>query len=96
MNNSPDQKREKTDEGVIPKAKQIAAAAQETLQEAPDRAREQVQRFPLAAVGIAFGAGIALGALGWALLAPRPPTLSERVGGLTDKKRLRKLLARFR
>jgi hypothetical protein len=92
MNNAPETKHE----GVVPKVKQLASAASETLQEAPDRAREQVQKFPLATVGIAFGVGVALGAVGWALLGPRPRSLGDRVGELTDRKRLRKLLARFR
>jgi hypothetical protein len=92
MNNAPEAKHE----GVLPKARQIATAASETLHEVPDKAREQVQKFPLATVGIAFGAGVVLGALGWAMLGPRPATFGDRIGEFADRKRLRKLLARFR
>ncbi|MBK7861104.1 MAG: hypothetical protein IPJ65_21340 [Archangiaceae bacterium] len=99
MNDTADQK----SAGVAPRAKQLASAASEKLHEANEAARSQVQKYPLATVGIAFGVGLALGAVGWALLAPRPPTLrdrfddlGERFEELTDKKNFRKLLARFR
>jgi len=70
---------------------QLVAAAGDKLEHAPDAARKQVRRYPLATVGIAFGAGVALGIAGWALFAPRPPTFRERF----DARRLRRLLDRL-
>mgnify|MGYP001222472700 CR=1 FL=1 len=90
--------------GTQDSPKPIAKAA-----EAVDRAKEQlgqvagateakVKEFPLAAVGLAFGAGVLLGAVGYALLHREPPTLRERLEERLDDaqagKKLQKLLDR--
>ena len=59
-------------EAVMARAKQIANQAGEKLEAAPDAARERVREYPLATVGVAFGVGVLVGAMGWALLQPRP------------------------
>ena len=88
MNNGT-QGRHESAAAMIPK---MIASAGEKLEKAPEAARKEVRRYPLATAGIAFAAGIAVGIAGWVLFAPRPPTFRERIG---DTKKLRKLLDRI-
>jgi hypothetical protein len=82
-------------EAVMARAKQLANQAGEKLEAAPDAARDRVREYPLATVGVAFGVGVLVGAMGWALLQPRPATLRSRIAGglprIPSKKKLRKM-----
>jgi hypothetical protein len=54
--------------------------AQDQVVRAATGTGKAVRKYPMAAAGIALGAGVAIGALGYRLLAPkRPKTLFERL-----------------
>ena len=54
--------------------------AQDGVARAATGTGKAVRKYPLAAAGIALGAGVAIGALGYRMLAPkRPKTLFERL-----------------
>lgn len=56
-------------------------AVQSTAGHASTRAKHAVRQYPLMAVGLALGTGLALGIAGTKVLGPRrPPSLWERVG----------------
>ncbi len=86
--------------GTQESSKPIAAAteaintAKEQLSNAADVTEAKVREFPLAAVGLAFGAGVVAGAVGYALLR-REQTWRDRIEDADVGRRLSKLLHRF-
>jgi hypothetical protein len=54
-----------------------------------------VRKYPLAAVGVALGCGVALGALVTGLAMPRPKTFTERLGEYEIAKKAMKLFGRL-
>ncbi|MBL8953361.1 MAG: hypothetical protein JNK82_21485 [Myxococcaceae bacterium] len=66
----------------------------EKLGKAAELTETKVREFPLAAVGLAFGAGVVLGAVGYALLRPEP-TLRERIEDSEVSRKLTKLLGKY-
>jgi hypothetical protein len=67
-------------------AKDLGARAVEAAGEGFDKAQamteKTVRKYPLAAVGVAIGSGVALGVWGYRLLNPPKPTLTQRIGDL--------------
>ncbi len=67
-------------------AKDLGARAVEAAGEGLDRAQimteRTVRKYPLAAVGVAIGSGVALGVLGYRMLNPPKPTLTQRIGDM--------------
>ena len=70
-------------DAVIGAAKELgtkaASIAGAQIGKVADLTETQVRAYPLAAVGIALGSGMALGVLGTILFTPRPPTTMERI-----------------
>jgi ElaB/YqjD/DUF883 family membrane-anchored ribosome-binding protein len=63
-------------------ARQFGRSAGQGITKVADATEDTVRKYPLAAMGIAMGAGVAIGALTVGLLMPRPKTLSQRIGEL--------------
>ena len=63
-------------------ARQFGRSAGAGITKAADATEDTVRKYPLAAVGIAMGAGVCVGALTVGLLMPRPKTLTQRIGEL--------------
>jgi ElaB/YqjD/DUF883 family membrane-anchored ribosome-binding protein len=59
-----------------------ATAAGQGITKVADATEDTVRKYPLAAVGIALGTGIALGALVTGLAMPRRKSLADRIGEL--------------
>jgi len=78
----------------IAKAAEAVNAAKEQLTHAAEATEAKVREFPIAAVGIAFGAGVVVGAVGYALLR-RETTWRDRLEDADVGRRLSKLLGRF-
>jgi ElaB/YqjD/DUF883 family membrane-anchored ribosome-binding protein len=72
-----------------------ANAAGQGLSKAADVTEDTVRKYPLAAVGVAMGAGVAIGALAASLLMPRPKTLTQRIGELEVLRGASRLLRRI-
>jgi hypothetical protein len=71
------------------------SVAGEQITRVADITEHKVKEYPLAAVGIALGSGVALGAIVTALLMPKPQTFADRVYDMELGKTFRKLLDRF-
>ena len=69
-------------------------AAKEKLGTATELTEAKVREFPIAAVGLAFGAGVLLGAVGYALLRPEP-TLRDRIEDSEVSRKLQKLPGKY-
>jgi ElaB/YqjD/DUF883 family membrane-anchored ribosome-binding protein len=72
-----------------------ANAAGEGLTKVADATEDTVRKYPLAAVGVALGCGVALGALVTGLAMPRPKTFTERLGEYEIAKKAMKLFGRL-
>jgi hypothetical protein len=70
------------------------SAAGAGLTRLADSTEDTVRKYPLAALGLALGAGVALGAIGTRLIMPRRRTMLERIGAFEAMKGARRLLQR--
>lgn len=78
----------------IAKAAEALNAAKEQLGNVAEATEAKVKEFPLGAVGLAFGAGLLVGAVGYAL-AKREPSWSDRIEDTDVSRKLQKLLGRY-
>jgi hypothetical protein len=72
-----------------------AAMAGDQIGRVADMTETQVRAYPLAAVGIALGSGIALGVLGAVLFTPRPPSLMDRIADMKLGAMMRRRMKRY-
>lgn len=79
----------------VAKATEALNTAKEQLGHVAQATEAKVKEFPIAAVGLAFGAGLVVGAVGYALLKREPPSLRDRIDDAQVGRKLQKLIDRF-